>query len=82
MAITSTGYQAPATSRQGLKPSVYDKIILIGADETPILSMIGTSEVKGIEHSWLTDTQGAPKKNPNLGISTFADTEKRTVKKT
>nr|WP_314391981.1 LPD23 domain-containing protein [uncultured Campylobacter sp.] len=33
MAITSTGYQAPATSRQGLKPSVYDKIILIGADE-------------------------------------------------
>ncbi len=28
MAITSTGYQAPATSRQGLKPSVYDKIIL------------------------------------------------------
>ena len=33
MAITSTGYQAPATSREGLKPSVYDKIILIGADE-------------------------------------------------
>ena len=33
MAITSTGFQAPATSRQGLKPSVYDKIILIGADE-------------------------------------------------
>lgn len=33
MAITSTGYQAPATSRQGLKPSVYDKIILIGPDE-------------------------------------------------
>ena len=59
MAITSTGYQAPATSRQGLKPSVYDKIILIGADETPILSMIGTSEVKGIEHSWLTDTLAA-----------------------
>lgn len=59
MAITSTGYQAPATSREGLKPSVYDKIILIGADETPILSMIGTSEVKGIEHSWLTDTLAA-----------------------
>ena len=47
MAITSTGYQAPATSRQGLKPSVYDKIILIGADETPILSLIDTSDVKG-----------------------------------
>lgn len=33
MAITTTGYQTPATSREGLKPSVYDKIILIGADE-------------------------------------------------
>ena len=59
MAITTTGYQTPATSREGLKPSVYDKIILIGPDETPILSMIGTSEVKGIEHSWLTDTLAA-----------------------
>lgn len=59
MAITTTGYQAPATSRQGLKPSVYDKIILIGPDETPILSLIDTSDVKGIEHSWLTDTLAA-----------------------
>ena len=59
MAITSTGYQAPATSREGLKPSVYDKIILIGPDETPILSLIDTSDVKGIEHSWLTDTLAA-----------------------
>nr|WP_314566604.1 DUF5309 family protein [uncultured Campylobacter sp.] len=82
MAITSTGYQAPATSRQGLKPSVYDKIILIGADETPILSMIGTSEVKGIEHSWLTDTLAAPKKNAQLEISDFNDTRKSTVQKT
>ena len=38
MAITSTGYQAPATSRQGLKPSVYDKIILIVADVDPRLA--------------------------------------------
>ena len=59
MAITTTGYQTPATSREGLKPSVYDKIILIGADETPILSLIDTSDVKGIEHSWLTDTLAA-----------------------
>ena len=59
MAITTTGYQTPATSREGLKPSVYDKIILIGPDETPILSLIDTSEVKGIEHSWLTDTLAA-----------------------
>lgn len=48
MAITSTGYQAPATQRVGLVPSVYDKIILIGADETPLLSMIGKSTVTGI----------------------------------
>ena len=38
MAITSTGYQAPATSREGLKPSVYDKIILIGPDVDPRLA--------------------------------------------
>ena len=48
MAITTTGFQAPATKREELKPSVYDKIILIGADETPILSLVGTSSVKGI----------------------------------
>lgn len=50
MAITTTGFQTPATKREGLKPSVYDKIILIGADETPMLSLIGTSSVKGIEY--------------------------------
>ena len=38
MAITTTGYQTPATSREGLKPSVYDKIILIGADVDPRLA--------------------------------------------
>lgn len=38
MAITSTGYQAPATSREGLRPSVYDKIILIGPDVDPRLA--------------------------------------------
>ena len=32
MAITTTGFQSPATSREGLKPSVYENIILIGAD--------------------------------------------------
>ena len=82
MAITTTGYQAPATSREGLKPSVYDKIILIGPHETPILSLIGTSEVKGIEHSWLTDSLAAPKKNAQLEISDFDDTRKSTVQKT
>lgn len=61
MAITTTGFQAPATKREGLKPSVYDKIILIGADETPMLSLISTSSVKGIEHSSLTGQLGCPK---------------------
>lgn len=82
MAITTTGYQTPATSREGLKPSVYDKIILIGPDETPILSLIDTSDVKGIEHSWLTDTLAAPGKNAQLEISDFNDTRKSTVQKT
>lgn len=72
MAITTTGYQTPATSREGLKPSVYDKIILIGADETPILSMIGTSEVKGIEHSWLTDTLAAQTHEEQLASEVMA----------
>ena len=82
MAITTTGFQAPATKREGLKPSVYDKIILIGADETPILKLIGTSSVKGIEHSWLTDSLAAPKKNAQLEISDFDDQIKSSVQKT
>lgn len=82
MAITTMGYQSPATKREGLKPSVYDKILLIGADETPILSLIGTSSVKGIEHSWLTDTLAAPKKNAQLEISDFEDNRKSTIQKT
>lgn len=82
MAITSTGFQAPATKREGLVPSVYNKIIQIGADETPILSLIGTSSVKGIEHSWLTDTLAEPKKNAQLEISDFDDPRKSTIQKT
>ena len=82
MAITTTGFQAPATKREGLKPSVYDKIILIGADETPILKLIGTSSVKGIEHSSLTDSLAAPKKNAQLEISDFDDQIKSSVQKT
>lgn len=82
MAITSTGFQAPATKREGLKPSVYDSIILIGADDTPILSMIGTSPVTNTEHSWLTDTIAPPKKNAQLEISDFSDDRKSTIQKT
>lgn len=82
MAITTTGFQAPATKREGLKPSVYDKIILIGADEAPMLSLIGTSSVKGIEHSSLTDSLAAPKKNAQLKISDFDDQIKSSAQKT
>ncbi|EAU00357.1 SU10 major capsid protein [Campylobacter curvus] len=80
MAITSTGFQAPATKRVGLVPSVYDKIILIGADETPMLSLIGTSKVKSIKHSWITDTIGEPKKNAQIEISDFSGAGKSTKK--
>lgn len=82
MPITSTGYQAPATKREGLKPSVYDKVIIVGADETPLLSMIETSKVTGIEHSWLTDSLAKPKKNAQLEISDFEDSRKSTIQKT
>ncbi|MCD8212853.1 MAG: DUF5309 domain-containing protein [Campylobacter sp.] len=78
MAITSTGFQSPATQRVGLKPSVYDSIILIGAEETPMLSLIGTSTVKGVKHSWITDTIRPPKKNAQLEISDFVGDEKST----
>lgn len=81
MAFTSTGYQSPATSRVGLIPSVYDKIIQIGYEDTPILSKIGTSVVKGIEHSWLIDPIGDPTRTPLLEISDFAGGAKSTKQK-
>lgn len=82
MAITTTGHQAPATKRVGLVPSVYDKIILIGADETPLLSMIGTQNVSGITHTWITDTLAKPKHNAKLEISDFTDERKSTKQET
>ncbi|RAZ38052.1 SU10 major capsid protein [Campylobacter hyointestinalis] len=78
MAITSTEFQSPATARVGLIPSVYDKIILVGANDTPIMSMIGTSVVKGITHSWITDTLKKPSKNAQLEISEFKGEQKST----
>ena len=74
--------RAPATKREGLKSSVYENIILISADETPILKLIGTSSVKGIEHSSLTDSLAAPKENAQLEISDFDDQIKSSVQKT
>lgn len=71
MAITTTRFSSPATSREGLKPSVYDKVIMIGAYETPILPLIGTSSVKNIKHSWITDQLVQSKKNAEVEISSF-----------
>ena len=71
MAFTSTGFQAPATERVGLVPSVYDKIIQIGWEETPLLTKIGTSSVTGIKHSWIIDPIGNPTRTPQLEISDF-----------
>lgn len=81
MAITSTGYQSPATSREGLVPSVYDKIIRIGAEETPMLSLMGKSKVSGINHSWLIDEIDAPAQNAQLEISDFVGGDKSTLQK-
>lgn len=82
MSITSTGFQAPATERVGLVPSVYDSIVVVGSGETPILSAIGTSPVKSIEHSWITDKLADPKYNAQLEISDFSGTGKSTKQKT
>jgi len=81
MAITSTGFQSPATSREGLKPSVHDAVIQIGATETPISSKIGKSKAKGIEHSWIIDPIADPTRNPQLEVSDFAGASKSTKQK-
>jgi len=81
MAFTSTGFQAPATSREGLVPSVYDKIIQIGWAETPILRKIGTSNVTGIQHSWIIDPIGNPTRTPQLEISDFVGAAASTKQK-
>lgn len=81
MAITSTGYQNPATERVGLKPSIYDKIIMVGADDTPILSKLGTSKVSSVEHAWIIDSLAEPKKNAQLEVSDFSGESKSTKQK-
>ena len=81
MAITSTGFQSPATSREGLKPSVHDAVIQIGATETPISSKIGKSKAKGIEHSWIIDPIADPTRNPQLEVSDFTGASKSTKQK-
>lgn len=71
MAFTSTGFQTPAASREGLVPSVYDKVIQIGWADTPILQKIETSTVTNISHSWIIDPIANPERKPQLEISDF-----------
>jgi len=51
MALTSVGYQAPATERVGTKPSILDAVIITGAADTPMISLIGhNSKAKNVKH--------------------------------
>jgi hypothetical protein len=81
MAITSTGYQSPAVSREGLVPSVHDTVILIGAQETPLLNLCGTSNVEGITHSWIIDKMPTPTNTPQLELSGFVGGQAATKQK-
>ena len=81
MAISSTGYQSPAVSREGLVPSVHDSVILIGAQETPLLNLCGTSPVEGITHSWIIDKMPTPTNTPQLELSSFVGDQKATKQK-
>jgi hypothetical protein len=78
MAITSTGYQTPATERVGLVKDIYDKITQYGWDETPILNKIGRQNVTGIDHSWIIDPLITPTRSPKLEISDFTGADKST----
>jgi hypothetical protein len=78
MAITSTGYQAPATERVGLVKDIYDKITQYGWDDTPLLNAIGRQNVTGIDHSWIIDPLITPTRNPKLEISDFTGDDKST----
>ena len=81
--LTSNSFTAPATSNVKLKPSVYEKIIQVGATETPLLTKIGTSSVKSpLLHSWISDTFEKPKFNANDEISEFKGETKNTAQKT
>ncbi|TEY00966.1 DUF5309 family protein [Campylobacter sp. US33a] len=83
MALTSSGFTAPMTKNVKLRSSVYETIIQVGPDETPILSKIGTSSVTNpLLHSWLTDTLAKPKQNKNLEITGLTEVTKNTVQKT
>jgi len=83
MSFTSTGGNINPTTQANVatKESIYDKILLLGADETPLMSMIGTSNVSNIKHAWLIDNLATPSRNPQLEISDFTGAGASTKQK-
>lgn len=82
MALTSTGFQAPANAREGLKPSVYDGILLVGRRECPIANIIGTENViSPIQHSWHIDTLKEPSNTPREELHELKADGQSTVQK-
>jgi hypothetical protein len=83
MAFTSTGGNINPTTKAnvGTIESIYDKILLIGADETPLMSLIGTSNVSNIKHAWLIDNLATPSRSPKLEISDFVGSGASTKQK-
>ena len=70
--VTTSGNLNTSTGANvGIKESIYEQIKLIGADETPLMSMIGTSPVSNIKHAWLIDSLATPSRTPQLEISDF-----------
>lgn len=68
---TSGNINATTGANVGIKESIYEQIKLIGAEETPLMSMIGTSPVSNIKHAWLIDSLATPTRTPQLEISDF-----------
>lgn len=77
MAIATYG-----NNKVSMKSSVYDRLLLVGADETPLMTLIGSSSISAPTHSWITDAIAAPKHNAQLEISDYGDAAVGTKQKT
>lgn len=75
MAITSTTYPQSDLPSTGTKASVYEGIVLIGSDETPMLKAMGTSNVSNTSHSWVIDKIGDPERVPQNEVSSLNTTQ-------
>ena len=83
MAFVTTGGNKNSTTGANVATieSIYDKIQLIGSDETPLMSLIGTSSVSNIKHAWLIDSLANPTRSPKLEISDFVGGGESTKQK-